>query len=347
MKLENEFIGFIENLLHEHDCIIIPNFGGFVVKHHEFQFIEDQQVIIPQKKTVAFNEKLKNDDGILMNEYSTYYKISNKKASQAVKEFVDSLKAAITQQNVFTFGTIGSFSLNEEKNLQFIPNPNSNFNLDMFGLKEVAIAKKKKSPDIHLIATSEVISSETSPEELLNENSRGPVSQKKRVKNSVYAFLFFIVAAVSTFVLTEPGIHFFSSSLSPIPDISKSENIGTEKIKPNTTSTKDADKQLQESIVEQVKPVEKLISKEEAVQSNHNTIELIVGSFLSEKKAKQGIEELASKGIENAYIIPKKEGDKYYRISMGNATSLEEGYQQANEIKKQHKLDIWVFENNK
>lgn len=347
MKLENEFIGFIENLLHEHDCIIIPNFGGFVVKHHEFQFIEDQQVIIPQKKTVAFNEKLKNDDGILINEYSLYYKISNKKASLAVKEFVDTLKAVITQQNVFTFGTIGSFSLNEENNLQFIPNPNSNFNLDMFGLKEVPIAKRKKTTDIHLIATSELISSEVSQEELVIDNSRGPVTQKKRVKNSVYAFLFFIVAAVSTFVLTEPGIHFFASSLSPIPDITKSGNIGSIKSQPITTSTNGVGKKLEESIGEPVKPVDKLISEEEAVQSNHNTIELIVGSFLSEKKAKQGIEELASKGIEDAYIIPKKEGDKYYRISMGNATSFEEGYQQANEIKKQHKLDIWVFENNK
>lgn len=341
MKIENEFFGFIENLLHEHDCIIIPNFGGFVIKNHEFQFNAEQQIIIPQKRTVAFNEKLKNDDGLLINEYATRNKITNKKASQTVKEFSEFLKSAITQQNVFTFGSLGSFSLSEENNLQFSPNPKSNFNLDMFGLKEVTIAKREKLSSIHLVPTNEVMTAE----ETLVENSRGTVTHKKGIKNSVYAVLFFIIAAVSTFVLTEPEVHLFSSSLSPIPEMTNSEEFN-KNLSNSSVSPKSSEKSPEIATPEIEKPAE--AKKEEVSEdSKEHTIELIVGSFLTEKKAKQGIEELASKGIENAYIIPKKEGEKYYRISIGNAKTMEDGYVQANEIKKQNKLDIWVFENNK
>jgi len=348
MKIENEFFGFIENLLHEHDCIIIPNFGGFVIKSHEFQYNEELQIIIPQKRSVAFNEKLKNDDGLLINEYATYHKITNKKAIQAINEFVDLLKSSIQQQSILTFGSLGDFSLSEEKKLQFMPNPNSNFNFDMFGLKEVGIAKQTKSPNLHLIPTNEVIAKDTHTiEDTFIVHSRGHLTKHKGIKNSVYAILFFIVAAVSTFILTEPEVHLFSSSLSPIPEISDSENFNSTKDLPNISSpNKSSVEPIEKANPEVQKPSEVVIN-EAAEIDQKNTIELIVGSFLTEKKAKQGIDELMSKGIEDAYIVPKKESEKYYRISLGNAKTLEEGYQLANQIKKQKKLDIWVFENNK
>jgi hypothetical protein len=60
-----DFISAIESLLLEHDCVIIPNFGGFVINVQDFKFDEKEAIIYPRKKSIAFNERLKSDDGIL------------------------------------------------------------------------------------------------------------------------------------------------------------------------------------------------------------------------------------------------------------------------------------------
>ena len=54
-----EFYTFLEHLLYDHECVIIPNFGGFVVNAQGFQLNEKDGKIHPKKKCVAFNEKLK------------------------------------------------------------------------------------------------------------------------------------------------------------------------------------------------------------------------------------------------------------------------------------------------
>jgi len=159
--------------------------------------------------------------------------------------------------------------------------------------------------------------------------------KKESTKTYVYLILFFFIAAVSTFVLTEPNINQYESSLSPIPKL----DLGTQ----NSNQASPTTNVPKENQV-QVEANPELPIKEENVKVVQSKIELIAGSFLTEKKANQGIEELKSKGIDGAYLVPKNETDKYYRISIGVAASMEEGYEKADSIKKNNKLDIWVFE---
>ncbi len=339
MVNEKELIGFIENLLNEHDCIIIPNFGGFVMKSTHFTFRKESNKIETQKRSVAFNEKLKNDDGFLTNEIAIEFKISTKKAQVQIVEFVNFLKNEISNQPQFDFGTIGTFALNKEHKLQFNPNDDMNFNLEMFGLEDVNTTSNfiPKKPilvsPIEVKEEQEIVSEEFIP---ISEEKR----EKRRIKNSIYAAVLFVLAGISTFVLTEPKEQVFTSSLNPF----------------SSKTTEQTNKIEQPSVphhaIAVVKPVEKVQVEKEATELKkeielEDSIELVAGSFLTEEKAQKGIQELLHKGIDEAYIIPKKDSQKYFRISLGTAENMEIGYKKASEIKKEHKIDIWVFENHK
>ena len=49
------------------------------------------------------------------------------------------------------------------------------------------------------------------------------------------------------------------------------------------------------------------------------------------------------KGFQNAVILPKLENETYYRISLGSAKNMDLAYIEAAHLKKDKKIDIWVF----
>ena len=344
IKEKELIIRLIENMLHEHDCIIIPHFGGFVIQSIDFKFDVEKHAIYPQKRTVAFNEKLKNDDGFLTNELAIHLKLTNKKSQALIEDFTKQLKATILKEGSFTFGNVGIFSLNDEQNLQFSPYENSNFNLEMFGLGKVDLITNTYLKKPLLINPTVISQEKNSTEHEGYFTTNEVVKSRKGIKNSVYAAILFLFAGISTFVLTEPNVLIFTSSLSPMPEMVKpTKSISKTDI--NLKSSTNASNVIEsEKVIETPKIEEK---NNHDVLISTSSIELIAGSFLTEAKAQKGIEELATKGLKSAYIIPKTENQKFYRISIGNVESMESGYLKALEVKQKNKIDIWVFENNK
>lgn len=333
---EKELIGFIENMLEEHDCIIIPNFGGFVVQKEYYKFNAEDNTILPKRRWVAFNQKLKSDDGFLSHELAIHLQINNKKAQQILGDFEQNLSQNIKINGFYEFGAIGTFTLNDQEKLQFNPNPNTNFESSMFGLTTVSTQLPNKNP-IKLVEPV-LHMEETIENQVFVTEEEIEKSTKRGIKNWVYASLLFIVAAISTFVLTEPQNQNFTSSLNPFAELSNYKKTN-ETLQPKRVAKISSPVKVKTQVLEEA-PKSEVIQKTEV-----NQIELVAGSFLTKEKAEKGIEELKQKGIEEAYLIEKTENQKYFRISIGAVASMEEGYEKAAEIKNEKKLDIWVFEN--
>ena len=70
---------------------------------------------------------------------------------------------------------------------------------------------------------------------------------------------------------------------------------------------------------------------------------LVAASFKTLEKAELGKSELIQKGFQNAVILPKLENETYYRISLGSAKNMDLAYIEAAHLKKDKKIDIWVF----
>ena len=67
---------YICELLYDHDCVIIPGLGGFIANFEPARIIRKQHTIMPPSKKIAFNGKLKNNDGLLAD-FGCLFQIDN------------------------------------------------------------------------------------------------------------------------------------------------------------------------------------------------------------------------------------------------------------------------------
>lgn len=320
-----EFYTFLEHLLYEHECVIIPQFGGFVVNGQDFQFNAKEGKIYPKRKCVAFNEKLKTDDRFLTTEWAKKQSISQKEASIEITAISKELKSQISTQGYLTIGELGAFTLNSENRLSFSPNPDFNADLSVFGLFPVGLGQalpKQKKPVLEVVSVAEDLPSYT-PE---------PSPVKVSRSAYVYALIAFIIGGLGAFFLTEPASHQSQSSLNPI----KIEKKVTAPVAVATPALK-APIQLdtvQKKVVE---------APAQVAPANQDVIYLVAASFQSLTQAEKGLKEFKSRGFDQAEIILKNEQTKFYRISLGTEHSMDAGYAKASELKASKKVDIWVY----
>lgn len=122
----------IYQLVCENDCVIIPEFGGFVMNRFSANVDFSKQEFCPPCRKVAFNENLSLSDGLLVNYLSQSENISWAEADMAVKSFVADLNRHLAEGNTVSFDGIGEFS-RRTGNLVFVSNA-SNLLDESFGL---------------------------------------------------------------------------------------------------------------------------------------------------------------------------------------------------------------------
>ncbi len=136
----------IRTLLFEHDYVTIPNFGAFIANYLPSSFNEISGSLMPPQKRVAFNEILKQDDGLLATHISRRESVTIDEAKRKIQGFVTDIKDSLATEKSFTFDKIGNFSLNDENNLVFDPDRRNNFFSESFGFDSLfprQIAKEK------------------------------------------------------------------------------------------------------------------------------------------------------------------------------------------------------------
>ena len=59
----------IEWLLGENDCVIVPGLGGFIAHYTPARRIEAENRFLSPTRIIAFNPRLKINDGVLVQSY--------------------------------------------------------------------------------------------------------------------------------------------------------------------------------------------------------------------------------------------------------------------------------------
>lgn len=345
MTVNNSIVNLIESLLYEHDCIIIPNFGGFVVNLKDFEFNAKEEIIYPRKRWVAFNERLCSDDGILATAWAKKEGISHKIAFDQINQFSKSLKDALKLEQSIVLDRIGTLSLTAESKISFVPEQDQNFDLSLFGLSPVSLPSLNNLPKPVLIENpvekSMVLHEEISEETL--ENLEEEFEPKKiSTKVYVYALLAFLLGGLSAYFLTEPNSRYVNSSLSPFTIKIKKEKStpipSQTKAPVSIENTESVDSVIDAPAVERTGENLESLHKEEI-----KGVYLVAASFQTEAKAALAVQELKAKGFDQAVILPKTPDAIHFRVSIGTEANMEAGYKRAAEIKSLKKLDIWVF----
>ena len=126
---------YISELLFLHDCVIVPEFGGFVGNIKSAQLNKTTGALIPPSKQILFNTNLKTNDGLLIAHIANQEGITQKVAKQNVQIFSNESKAKLSTSKVLRIAKIGLFTVGKEGNIIFLQDSSTNYSLDAFGMK--------------------------------------------------------------------------------------------------------------------------------------------------------------------------------------------------------------------
>jgi nucleoid DNA-binding protein len=171
----------IYELLFTQDCVIIPNFGGFVGQYNGSKFDKKQNIYSPPSKYANFNKHLKNDDGLLTHDIANHQNISYNEAGETIKQYVLTLKSELETVKRVEIAKVGTLYLDKNNLLKFISSE-TNFSTQHYGLPIVKPLPKVKKE------IKEEIDQETEVKPLIEikETPIIPISLEKRQRKSNY-----------------------------------------------------------------------------------------------------------------------------------------------------------------
>jgi len=135
----------IGDLLLRHNCVIIPEFGGFVANTVPATIDYQQGLLFPPNKTLYFNEQLKNNDGLLIAQLAFENKIKYEQAFVLLRKKIHSWNEQLAQGERIHIERVGFLFYSANKKLSFKQDKNFNLLLSSYGLNRVHFLSEQNS----------------------------------------------------------------------------------------------------------------------------------------------------------------------------------------------------------
>ena len=129
---------FISDLLYQHDCVIVPGFGGFICNYRPAEIHPVLHVVNPPSKAVSFNRNLRTNDGLLVNYIAKTGDISFQRSQELINNWVESSKSLLKKNETLNLKGIGRVFSDIEGNIQFTPDDSVNYLRTSFALKPLS-----------------------------------------------------------------------------------------------------------------------------------------------------------------------------------------------------------------
>jgi hypothetical protein len=348
------FDEILVQLIIQHDCVVIPEFGGFVSKAISSKIDFDKGTMSPPSKQLLFNVQLINNDGLLNASIASINQLSYLEANEVIRTKVSEFKDDLKTGKKITINKVGTLQYNQEGALIFEQDRFFNFLLASYGLSPIKFIEAK------------------------------PISTKNKIdrKNNVWKYaaaacllpiaFYSLWIPLKTNVLSSKRISI--NDLNPFHQKRKINYVKT----PLSISEESAivldesieeqynhadltldywyyeyDGQKQFAILNENKDVEIINAEgenvnveDEIVPNTPNQIDIITpftfnciaGCFSNYKNAQRFVTKLKGKGY-NACILP---GGQLYRVSLGGGFS-EEAVIKLKKKADQDGIDAWIL----
>ena len=148
---------YINDLLYRYDCVIVPDFGGFVTNRIGAKM--KNHIFTPPTKQITFNSLLKHNDGLLANYIASSENISFEKANTVISLAVIKWQNEL-QTKAVIIENVGNLSLSEGKKIIFEPIVTVNYLTESFGLATIETSailrlKEQAKPLVPVLIQSE------------------------------------------------------------------------------------------------------------------------------------------------------------------------------------------------
>jgi len=346
MNVYQTIIKGIKEQLFFNNYLVLPDFGGFVLKKTPSHFSPSGGMLLPPYKTITFNSQLKQNDGILAQWLQKQLNCDNGQAILHLKDFAEYCKSILNNKGRLSLDGLGFFYSDLENNICFEPQQQINFLMSSFGLSPVSV----KEIEVEILPKTETVFVDRVITHTESENQAQP--KKKRNYRKI------AVAAVSGLLLVSSVLFIVSNS--KISGQLKSSLFGKEQ-KTNYTSINYpelnlksiiADKkdyvadangvatiELENNKILSVQALENILpavdntnnSKKVSVRSSHKNFEIILGCFSVLNNAKRMVKKLKSE-----QVPAELSGQNYkgmYVVSAGGFNTKEDALVQLSRIK--------------
>lgn len=170
----------ISDLLYCFDCVIIPEFGGFVANYQSAKLDPVKQVLHPPHKGILFNKNLTHNDGLLANQIAKHDNRTYDEANGIIRDYVQECKLTLDSGQRIEINKVGILYFDHERNIQFDADDRVNYLQESFGLGKV-FAPRVAKPTIVEETTAEPVKEEKAEEVKVIPIGK-PVFEKKENK---------------------------------------------------------------------------------------------------------------------------------------------------------------------
>ena len=272
---------FIRELLFEHDCVIIPGFGGFIGNFTPARVDRNTGTFFPPLKQITFNRNLRHNDGLLISKISLSAGLKYGDARHAGEEFVMDLTGKLLKGERVVFDHLGTFRNNHENNLQFEPEANINYFPGSYGLESFHCVPARDY-DVRRRVSRRI--------------DREPAAYSSSARNLWRAAVLIPVLALLIAVPIKTGLFRVkteTTSLNPLATAEFENNRKAVDESAKKTVVIDSSAFAEALPVEPAEPVETPV----AVVTATNQYSVITGSFQSEENAISHVESLREEGF--------------------------------------------------
>lgn len=326
---------YIGELLFEHDCVIIPAFGGFVARNASAHFAKTGNVLMPPSKSIVFNKNLSNNDGLLAGHIMQKENASYQQATIIIENFVDHCKHQLETQKRFELSGLGVLYKSAENTILFEQDNRVNHNPHAFGLPAVsAIKLVKEIKAVEPVKPN--IQYRTTP--VTKTPAKKPI---RRI--AIAAVMAFCIISLLFLVTKQNPLNSVMATLSPFKG--NSSTLAETKIS-NTAKpavTKPAEVVVKPTVTPDTVSVDKtsVVKATEVITEWYKQpYQIVVGCFAIKQNAYKLINQLEKQNLEA--VIAGQNAKDLYVVSVAGFADESSARKKLLQIKEQYN-SAWLF----
>lgn len=345
-------IELITELLYDHECVIIPEFGAFITKECPATLDYVNHRLMPPSKELAFNGQLLADDGLLIGYVAEKMGVTTTVAARMVHDFAMRSLAVLEASGVLRLDGMGVLSRVSNRDYVFQLDDDLNLFGDAFGLTALKVQPVYRRETYQRIA-QQINTEQKAKNTMITVREETREDKPHHVNRYNYkwfraAAYSMMIAMVLVFLGWGAGKR-DSSFASYNPFFYSSPNEFIAKHLGNAynvreTVTVDILKAVEASPVDcncDVKYIQP-IDKEQLRPVDARAYYIIGSSLTSEKDAKRCVSQFKSQGFDNAVALPvNKKGN--IRVAYETVMGYDMALKRLEIIKKDYNEAAWLL----
>lgn len=326
----------IEILLLSNDCVIVPDFGGFMAHHVDARYDEQENLFLPPQRTIGFNPQLTLNDSLLAQSYIEAYDISYPEALRRIEDEVRELRQHIECNGSYELYDLGIIRLNEYGKYEFEPCEAGILTPELYGLSSF-IMKPIASSSVQTIpAAIDKPDKEVSPFDILMDSDEEEEEQERTIKLST-------LRNIAVACITIIAFFFISSPINNSDLNSNEARINTDmllRIMPRCENIEKAQLKLDVENKDSVEAVKNTMAESSDTISHSPYYTIVLCSRVTVKNANTYVEQLHRQGLMEARVTTQ---GNYTKVVLGRFLSEREASLEAIRIQKNTGIsDCWV-----